>query len=303
MSNFWSGWIMFLIVLNMGITLFLFLWGTRVSIPTLPDGTSGHVWAHGVLREGVRRLPTWWVLFSAAMFVWGFAYLALYPGFGRFEGLLKWTSFTELERDARENEARMDPLLGRIRVQPIEALALNENVTRMGRILFEDNCAACHGREGHGNPSLGAPNLTDRDWLYGGDGETILTSILDGRGGVMPPLGGALGHAGVNEAAAYVLSLNGWKVPADWVEAGKARFETICAACHGADARGNPQIGAPNLADGIWLYGGEFDDVTRTIREGRAGVMPAWRERLGEDRARAIAAWIHAQANPRPSTE
>src|SRR5690606_1683306 len=100
--NFWSGWIMFLIVLNMGITLFLFLWGTRVSIPTLPDGTSGHVWAHGVLREGVRRLPTWWVLFSAAMFVWGFAYLALYPGFGRFEGLLKWTSFTELERDARE---------------------------------------------------------------------------------------------------------------------------------------------------------------------------------------------------------
>ena len=92
MSAFWSAWIMLLIVVNLGITVFLFLWGTRVPIPTEPDGTTGHVWAHGVLREGVRRLPRWWYAMSGSMFVLGIGYLALFPGFGSFKGLLGWTS-------------------------------------------------------------------------------------------------------------------------------------------------------------------------------------------------------------------
>ncbi len=103
---------------------------------------------------------------------------------------------------------------------------------------------------------MGAPDLTDADWLYGGDGETILTSILDGRNGVMPPLGGALGHNGTNEVAAYVVSLSGTQVPPDQAAAGKVRFDTLCVACHGADGRGNPALGAPNLFDNAWLYGG-----------------------------------------------
>jgi cytochrome c oxidase cbb3-type subunit 3 len=297
MSSFWSLWVMFLVVLNLGITFLLFLWAPRVKIPTQPDGTSGHVWAHGVLREGVRNLPTWWIIFSACMFIFGFAYLALYPGFGAYQGLLGWTAHGELERDNAALNARFDALLGRTRPLSLEQLSQDPDVIRAGQRLYLDNCAACHGQSALGNAAIGAPDLTDADWIYGGDSETILKSILDGRTGTMPALGSMLGHQGVNEAAAYVLSLSGVQAPEGWAAAGKARFETVCVACHGADGRGNPALGAPNLTDRVWLYGGGFPAVSATIRDGRNGVMPAWRERLGGDRARLVAAWVIAQRN------
>jgi cytochrome c oxidase cbb3-type subunit 3 len=294
MSAFWSAWVMVLLTLNLGVVLFLFVWGRRIDVPTEPDGTTGHVWAHGVLREGVRKLPTWWVLISAALFVWGFAFFLLYPGFGRFPGLLGWTSNDKLERDTAANAVKLDATLARIRDVPIESLAGDRNVTAIGGVLYEDNCAACHGRDGRGNQVLGSPNLVDGNSLYGNDAEAILTSILDGRRGVMPALGGVLGHQGANEAAAYVLTLNGYQAPQDWVAAGKTHFETLCVSCHGADGQGNEALGAPDLTDDVWLYGRDFNRMTETIRSGRNGYMPAWRERLGEDRARAIAAWVYA---------
>ena len=189
MTPFWSAWIMFLVVLNLGITLFLFLWGQRVAIPTLADGTSGHVWAHGVLKEGIRKLPLWWVLISLAMFITGFTYLALYPGFGSFKGMLGWTAHGELATDLAANRSKLDPLLQRVAVQPVETIARDAEATLVGQRLFIDNCAACHGNEGHGNHLIGAPNLIDDDWLYGGSGDAILASIQDGRMGVMPPMG------------------------------------------------------------------------------------------------------------------
>jgi cytochrome c oxidase cbb3-type subunit 3 len=292
MSTFWSLWVMALVVLNLGITLFLFVWGLRVKIPTQPDGTSGHVWAHGVLREGVRNLPRWWIIFSACTFVVGFAYLALYPGFGGYKGLLGWSSEAELQRDVAASNAKLAALAERARPLTLEQLARDAGAVRAGHRLYLDNCAACHGAAGLGNQAVGAPDLTDTDWLYGGDSESILTSILDGRGGVMPALGAALGHDGVNEAAAYVLSLNDVQTPEGWAAAGKARFETVCAACHGAEGRGNPALGAPDLTDSAWLYGRDFASVVATIRDGRNGAMPAWRTRLGDDQARLVAAWV-----------
>ena len=297
MSRFWSLWVMALVVLNLGITLFLFLWGQRVNIPTQPDGTSGHVWAHGVLREGVRNLPRWWVVFSASMFVVGFAYLALYPGFGGYKGLLGWSSQAELQRDVAASNAKRAALVERSRPLTLEQLARDDDAVRVGHRLYLDNCAACHGAAALGNKTVGAPDLTDADWLYGGDGESILTSILDGRGGVMPALGAALGHDGVNEVAAYVLSLHGVQTPEGWAAAGKARFEAVCAACHGTEGRGNPALGAPNLTDGTWLYGGDFSSIVTTVRDGRNGVMPAWRGRLGNDQARLVAAWGISQGS------
>jgi len=296
MTTFWSLWIKFLVVLNLGITFFLFFWAQRVKIPTLPDNTTGHVWAHGVLREAVRRLPMWWVLASGSMFLAAFIYLTLYPGFGASKGALGWTQLGQLQRDTEANAERQAPVLERVRSLPVEALAGDPAVVATGRILFQDNCAACHGTQGHGNPVLGAPNLVDEDWLYAGDGEGILTSILDGRGGVMPPWGPALGRDGVNETAAYVLSLSGRKAPEDWAATGAARYQMVCVACHGPDGRGNPALGAPNLTDHAWLYGGDFASVATSIRDGRTGIMPAWRERLGEDRSRMIAAWVYAQS-------
>jgi cytochrome c oxidase cbb3-type subunit 3 len=282
---------MTLVVVNLGVSLLLFVWAQRVAIPTEPDGTSGHAWAHGVLREGVRRLPLWGVVMSAAMFAGSIGYLALYPGFGSFGGMLGWTSRGEWQRDSAANDAKLDRAL-----QPLAAALGDARVERaaahVGRRLYLDNCAACHGAEAHGNQALGAPNLSDADVLYGGDADTVLASILGGRHGVMPAWGAALGPDGVVDVVAYVMSLSGTPAPSSWIEAGKTRFTTMCAACHGVDARGTPQLGAPNLRDKIWLYGGDFASISQSVRDGRGGVMPAWSGRLADDEARAIVAWL-----------
>lgn len=296
MSPFWSGWIMFLIVLNLGITLFLFLWGPRVKIPTLPDGTTGHVWAHGVLREGMNRLPLWWIVMSGAMFVIGFAYLYLYPGFGANKGSLGWTSQQQLANDIAANKARLEPILAGFAGKPVDVLAADATATRMGERLFIDNCAACHGREGRGMPVLGAPNLVDRDWLYGDAGETILASIQDGRQGAMPPFGASLDKATVENLANYVLSLSGRDHSPAKAKLGAAQF-AVCAACHGPTGSGNPALGAPNLTTQDALYGRDLATIEQTIRNGRNGVMPAWRSRLSDTDARMIAAWVYAQSH------
>lgn len=296
MSGFWSGWVMFLVVLNLGISLFLFVWGQRVEIPTLEDGTSGHAWAHGVLREGVRRLPTWWVVFSSAMFVGAFGYLLLYPGFGSFTGLLGWSSEEKWERETAANNAKLEPVLQSLLAINLEETRPRDAAAVIGGRLYQDNCAACHGSAAAGNQALGAPSLTDADWVYGGDPETVQKSILDGRHGVMPPWGAALGPEGVVDLVAYVMSLSGREMPTTWVEAGRARYASMCVACHGMDGRGVPQLGAPNLTDNVWLYGGDFASIATSIRDGRSGVMPAWRGRLSEEEARAITAWLYANS-------
>jgi cytochrome c oxidase cbb3-type subunit 3 len=300
MSNGWSLWVMFLVVLNMGITFFLFLWAPHAKIPTLPDGTSGHVWAHGALREGVRRLPTWWIVLSAAMFVAGFAYLFLFPGFGNHKGYLGWTSHGQLAQETAANDKRLDAAMQRFAKYPVEQLGGDREALAMGEVLFRDNCAACHGRDAHGNPLLGAPNLADADWLYGGDGKAIQTSILDGRHGAMPAWGPQFGEAGVENLANYVLSLSNAPHDAAKATAGKALF-TVCAACHGAEGKGNPAIGAPNLTDTIWLYGGDPETVETSIRDGRGGTMPSWRARLGENDARVLAAYVYSLSHGDPT--
>lgn len=296
MSGFWSGWIIFLIVFNLGVSLFLFIWGTRVKIPTLPDGTTGHIWAHGTILEGVHKLPLWWVVMSVGLFIAAFTYLYLYPGFGAHKGSLNWTSHGELARDTAANDAKLDPVLDRFKSLSIEQLAADPEATRMGQRLFIDNCAACHGREAHGNPLLGAPNLTDADWLYGGTGDDILTSILNGRHGAMPALGASFDEKGIENLANYVLSLSGAEHSPLRAAEGKPLF-TVCAACHGPAGTGNTALGAPNLTDTIWLYGGDLATIEQTIRNGRSGVMPAWRVRLGEADTRLTAAWVYAQSH------
>lgn len=295
MSGFWSAWVVVLACVTAGVGLILFVWAMRMRIPTVDDGTTGHVWAHGALREAVRPLPWWWVVISIGAFLFGAAYLFLYPGFGNFAGSLGWTSKGEQQRHAAANGELLEARLAPLRGLSVQELAMRGEATGIGHRLYLDNCSACHGPTAMGNHAVGAPNLTDADWLYGGDEQTILTSILDGRNGVMPPLAGALGHNGVNEVAAYVVSAAGTQVPPGWAAAGKPRFDALCSACHGVDGRGNPALGAPNLFDSAWLYGSSIESVVASVRDGRSGVMPAWRQRLSTDEARMITAWIVAQ--------
>jgi cytochrome c oxidase cbb3-type subunit 3 len=298
MSGFWSAWVIVLLVLNVGLALFLFVWAQIVKIPTEPDGTTGHVWAHGVLRESVRKLPVWWVIYSLVGIVAGLGYFVLYPGFGGFKGALGWTSAQELQRDTAASERKIESAVAPLRGLSLTELAANSTATSMGQRLYLDNCAACHGERALGNLVIGAPNLTDRDSLYGADPDTIMASIRDGRTGTMPAWGTMLGVDGVKEVAAYVLTFSGIDTPKDWKTAGKARFETMCVACHGANGHGDPKLGAPDLTDGTWQYGGEFARVAESIREGRTGVMPAWGRRLNQDELRLVTAWVLAQAPP-----
>lgn len=295
MTETWAAWVVLLAVVTLGVSLFLFLWGLRVHIPTLPDGTTGHVWAHGVLREAVRNLPLWWIALSAGVFILGIGYLVLYPA--TFSGTLGWTSAGELARTQDANRRLEAPLLERIRSQSVEAIAADPEALRVGRVLFIENCGACHGRNARGNQALGAPDLADSDWLYGGDGKVILASILDGRKGTMPAFGDSKSAQEIRDLAQYVLSLSGRTHDSLRAQFGKPAF-SACAACHGADGKGNPALGAPNLTDSVWLHGDSIEEIAETIRQGRNGEMPAFRNRLGAEYASLVAAWVYAQSRP-----
>lgn len=292
MSTGWSWWVIVLIVFNLGVTFFLFLWAPRAKVPTLPDGTTGHVWAHGALREGMHRLPGWWIVLSFAMFVIAFAYLLLYPGFGNHKGALDWTSHSELARALVVNDAKLGRVLQRLTALSVEQAAADPQARQLGERLFVDNCAACHGRNALGNPLLGAPNLTDADWLYGGTADQITTSIHDGRSGVMPPWA-ALGADTVKNVAQYVLKLSGQPHDARRAAAGEATFSTTCIACHGPDGKGNQAVGAPNLTDDIWLYGGTPAAIEASIGQGRQGHMPVWSPRLSDAEIHVLAAYVY----------
>jgi cytochrome c oxidase cbb3-type subunit 3 len=154
--------------------------------------------------------------------------------------------------------------------------------------LFGNNCAMCHGSDGRG--AKGFPNLADNDWQWGGSHEDILTTLNAGRMAVMPPHDAILGEDGIREMVAYVQQLSGQKADAEMAAAGKSRF-MVCAACHGAEGKGNQLLGAPNLTDDIWLYGGNPGDIEYTLLNGRNGVMPAFNQ-LSEMHRKLLAAYV-----------
>lgn len=301
MSTGWSVWVMVLVVLNLSITLFLFFWGTRVAIPTEKDGTSGHVWAHGVLREGVRNVPTWWYLMSLGAFVAGITYLVLYPGVGGSEGALKWTSQGQLQAETAVSEELLKPVMESAASDSFRRLAQNDQAMHIGGRLFLDNCASCHGRNAKGNHVIGAPDLTDSASLYGHSAADIQESIAQGRRGAMPPWA-SLGYGKIKNLAHYVSSLSGGSHDGASAAVGKNYFAT-CAACHGADARGNKALGAPDLTDSASLYGSSIEQLMESITDGRQGVMPGWKDRLSDVEIRLISAWILSNEGASVSAE
>ena len=181
----------------------------------------------------------------------------------------------------------------------VEKLSENPNALKVGSRLFLQNCAVCHGSNAKG--SVGYPNLTDNDWLYGGEAENILTTLHKGRVGGMPAWRDQIGEDGVRAASEYVLSLspnNGSKSNGELdktlVTQGAPIYDQNCALCHGKDGKGMISAGAPNLTDNIWLYGGDRETVRDTLRYGRAGVMPEWETKLGNERIMLLAAYIHS---------
>lgn len=250
---------------------------------------TGHVW-DGDLEELNNPLPRWWLWLFVITIVFAAAYLAFYPGLGNFSGAKAWSQVGQYEHQVAQARAKLERHLAAFIDKPLPELARDPQAMATARNLYGANCSTCHGSDARG--ARGFPNLTDGDWLWGGQPETIYQTIAQGRMGAMPALGDVLGAEGVNEVAAYVVSLNGGKAPADWVAAGKSRFETLCVACHGPDAKGNALLGAPNLTDAVWLHGGDFESIRATVTKGRNNQMPAHLEMLGEAKVKMLAAYV-----------
>ena len=267
------------------------IWWTARSRPNEVDKGEiiDHVW-DGDLQERNNPMPRWWLMLFYISIVFCFVYFLLYPGLGRFGGVLAWTGTGQYDAEMTSANERYGPMYAAFAGREVPELAQDPKALALGHSLFVNNCTTCHGSDGRG--AAGFPNLADDDWLYGGDPAAIVQTITHGRQGTMPPLGSALGDAGTDEVIAYVLTLSGREAPADKAAAGQTRF-VMCAACHGPDGKGNTALGAPNLTDDIWLYGGSPETLRKTLTGGRNGQMPA-HEWLGEDKIRLLAAYVYS---------
>jgi len=288
MASLWSIWIIVLTVITLvGLTWVLF--ANRKMRNQDPEAKTGH--DYDGIEEYDNPLPAWWFFMFLITIVWGVGYLIAYPGLGNFPGLLKWTQLDQYQEQVDKAEEKYRAMRDRYLALPVEEIAGDPAVRKMGMRLFGNNCAQCHGADGRG--SYGFPNLTDDDWIYGGTPDAIKTSITQGRRAAMPPWGDILGDQGVSDVVAHVLTLNGREADPEAAARGAKQFQTYCMACHGPDGTGNPMLGAPNLTNGVWLYGGKEDQIAHTVRSGRNGVMPSHETLLSEDKIHIISAYVY----------
>lgn len=292
MSAFWSAWVTVItLAVIFGCAWLLFATRKNQTYKETTDQTLGHEFDG--IEEYDNPLPQWWFYLFVATVIFGLGYLMLYPGLGNFKGLLGWTSHNQWQEEMQHAEEVYRPVFAKYAALSIEELQGNEEGLKMGQRMFANNCAVCHGSAGTG--AIGFPNLTDHDWLYGGDPATIKQTIINGRQGAMPAWGEQIGEDNVRDVASYVMTLSGREpAPGTDVANGQKQFQALCTACHGPEGKGMHALGAPNLTDDIWLYGGNFNQIAHTIRAGRAGVMPAQKDLLSEDKIHLIAAYVYS---------
>ena len=293
-NDFWSLYVAGLtLVCIIACVILLWISGTT-KVNASADNTTGHVW-DGDLKEMNNPLPKWWVYLFVITVVFALAYGALYPMFGKYQGALGWSSQGQHQAEVKKVQEAIAPLYARFTSMTPEQLAGEAQALAIGERLFMNNCAQCHGSDARGARSF--PNLTDGDWLYGGDPAAIKTTITQGRNGVMPPMAAAVGGPeDVRNVAHYVLSLSG--SPHDSVRAvqGKSKFGA-CAACHGMDGKGNQTMGAPNLTDNTWLHGWGEEAVVRAVTNGFNNHMPAQSTKLNADQIHVLTAYVWSLSN------
>lgn len=293
-SNFWSIYVTGITLVSIIACLLLLWFSGKAKAMTAHDNTTGHVW-DGDLREMNNPLPRWWVWLFVITIVFAFAYLAMYPGLGTFGGKLGWSGVGQYEAEIDKGNKEVAPLYAKFASMTPEDMSRDPQAKAIGERLFMNNCSQCHGSDAHGGKSF--PNLTDGDWLYGGTPDKIIETVALGRNGQMPVMAAAVGTSDdVKNVANYVLSLSG--SPHDSVRSalGKPKF-AACAACHGADGKGNQALGAPNLADDIWLHGYGEAAITAIVNNGKANHMPAQGEKLTEAQVKVLASYVWGLSN------
>ena len=293
-SNFWSVYVAGITIAGI-VACLLLLWITaRKKVASDSNNTTGHVWDED-LTEMNNPMPRWWMWLFVLTIIFSFAYLAIYPGLGKFAGKMGWSQYGAYDAEMAQAKAELEPLYARFTSMTTEQVAQDPQAMAIGERLFMNNCAQCHGSDARGSKSF--PNLTDGDWLHGGTSEKIRETLEKGRIGNMPPMAAAVGSPeDVRNLSHYVLSLSG--SPHDSLRAslGKAKF-AACAACHGMDGKGNQALGAPNLTDDIWLHGWGEAAITAMINNGKVNQMPAQAEKLTEAQIGVLSAYVWGLSN------
>jgi len=293
-STFWDYYVGVIAALSiLGCAVFLKLQSKRrvkTSAGDNPD-TTGHAWDG--IQEFHNPMPRWWIGLFYLSIVFAVVYLALYPGLGsQYKGALNWSSVGQFKAEMAAADAQYQPLFDSFLKRDLAQVAADPKGRLIGERIFLNNCAQCHGSDAHG--SRGFPNLTDEEWMWGGTPEAIETTITDGREGVMPPLADALGGAEtVIDVAHYVLSLSGSAHDSVRAVRGQPKF-ALCAACHGPEGKGGTTVGAPDLTNKIWLYGGSVATIVETITHGRHGVMPTHKGVLTPAEIHLVAAYVYS---------
>ena len=285
-SGFWNMNVMVLVALSILFCVFVLV-SNMTRREKGPVELHGHVWDES-LAEYNNPLPRWWMYLFWITIFFGIGYLAIYPGFGSFnQHRGQWAQY---DAEMRAGEERFGPVFAKYREMDVMAVAAEPEAVAMGQRLFLTYCQQCHGAAAQGAKSF--PNLTDGAWLWGGEPDNIRETITNGRNGIMTPFGAVLGSDGVKDVANYVRSMNGLAHDSLRAQRGKDLFDTNCIACHGADAKGNPMLGAPNLTDNNWLYGSTESTIIETITHGRNNKMPAFGDFLGEDKVHILTAYV-----------
>jgi len=294
-SGFWDVYIAVISVVSIvACAVFLRMQSVR-KVPGKEVGTTGHTWDED-LAEYNNPLPRWWSWLFYLTVIFAIIYLILYPGLGSWSGTLGWTQVGQLEKEQALAQKQFGPLYEKFAAMDVKALAGDPQARQVGERLFLNNCAQCHASDGRG--SRGFPSLADRDWLWGGDPEAIRTSIAEGRTGIMPPFGPALGESGVKDVAHYVLSLSNSTHDSIRRARGEPLFKSTCAACHGEQGKGNPALGAPDLTDRIWLHGSGEPTIIETVTRGRANQMPAHKELLTPAQIHLLTGYVWSLSTP-----
>ena len=285
-SDFWNLYVIVIVLASILACVVLLVVQGKATFT--PGKTMGHVWDE-TLEEYNNPMPKWWTWLFVITVVFAFAYLALYPGLGKFPGMLGWTSKGQHEGEVAKVDAVIKPKFEKYLKMDLKAVAADKEAMEMGKRLYMTYCMQCHGADARG--AKGFPNLTDADWLYGGEPEKIEESIAGGRMGMMPPHA-QLGAETIKDVANYVRSLSGLSADSIRAQRGKDVFAQACVACHGPEGKGAVGL-APNLTDKVWLYGSSEETIVETITKGRQNRMPAFGEFLGDAKVHLLAAYVY----------
>ncbi|SMN13688.1 Cytochrome c oxidase subunit CcoP [Bathymodiolus heckerae thiotrophic gill symbiont] len=281
-------WQSVVVILTAGGLIYLLTLGISIYFSRVSD-------VHDVswdetLEEGINPAPAWWFWLGIGSAIFAIFYMIFYPSFGNYKGLLGST----IAQEYIEHKANFDDEyykeLSTLEQTDMRALQANPEAMHLASNTFAQYCASCHGADASGQGEF--PNLVDEEWFWGGKPEQIIQTITHGRKAVMPAWGVPLGDEGVNNVANYVKSISDNTYNEKTHAAGKEKYKQFCVACHGINLQGNPVFGAPNLGDGVWIYGSDLESIKQSIASGRKGVMPAHKDRLTPLQIKLLVAWL-----------